>query len=457
MGVTKAFKNSLRLHVSLLALVLAILVTLASQPVHGRQEEALKIGDRVLVTVVEGVIGTHTEELIKQAITLAESERAMLVLLLNTPGGLLDSAINIVYMVDEARIPVVSFVVGKWAVSAGTMILVCSHVAAMQPGTIIGSMQPIAYNPMTGTYMPVNDSKIINPILKVLDEHAGVKNRNMTAIHRFVTENLNLGAYEAKEYGVIDVVASDVRDLLTKINGMEVILPYKGITYVVDTSNAKVTYYTAPIRTRIVAALSDPLLSSLLLTFGFLVLLLGLLSGNYVIAPVGVLMLLLGLLGSGFNVNYVSVALIAIGATMLAIELLTPGFGVLGVTGVVMLAIGVAISPAGGGYAFSREYAMRFLYTAYAIGGLLGAFFGFAIYKVLKVKTRRPAIWSVVGKEGRAVESFGAGKEGFVMVEGELWRAVSDEAIGEGDTVVVLAKEGPLLRVRKKTQQATSS
>ncbi|MCC6052453.1 MAG: hypothetical protein LM585_04375, partial [Fervidicoccaceae archaeon] len=177
-------------------MILGLVLPIASQ-VHAQEGSPETIGQKVVVASIEGVIGVHTEEYVKLSIQYAESMNAILVLTLNTPGGLLDSALNIVYMIDDSRVPVVGFVIDKWAESAGTLILVCTHIAAMQPGTIIGSMQPIEYNPATGTYQPVNDTKIINPILKVLDEHAGVKNRNVSVIKRFVTENLNLGAHEA--------------------------------------------------------------------------------------------------------------------------------------------------------------------------------------------------------------------------------------------------------------------
>lgn len=436
---------------SLITILFVFLLVVIQYHVETYSEgDTQPIGKNIVVTRIDGVIGTHTEEQIKLSIEYAESRNALLIIMMNTPGGLLDSALNIVYLIDDARIPVVGFVVDKWAESAGTLILVCTHVAAMQPGTIIGSMQPIEYNPTTGTYQPVNDTKIINPILKVLEEHAGIKNRNMSVIKRFVTENLNLGAYEAKEHGVIDIVAKDLEDLLNQLNGRKVTLPYMNITYVIDTSNYEITYYSSPLRVKITGFLSDPVIASLLMTFGLIITLFSLLSGNFYSVPVGLLLLLLGLLGSGFNINYTSIALIFIGASLLIIELVTPGFGVLGVTGILMLALGIALSPAGGGYSISKEYATQFLYTAYIGGGILGFLAGIAIYKVLRIRKREPIIWTIVGKRGRAIDDIGPNKEGFVIVDGEYWRALSDEEIKKGESIIVVAKEGPILRVKKE-------
>lgn len=433
------------------AIFMVIIISTLSHfsPKIEAQGHAETIGRKAVVLKVDGVIGVHTEEYIKNGIAYAEGINAIVVVLLNTPGGLLDSALNIVYAIDDSKVPVVGFVVDKWAMSAGTLILVCTHVAAMQPGTIIGSMQPIEYNPTTGTYQPVNDTKIINPILKVIDEHAGVKNRNTDVIKRFVTENLNLGAYEAKEQGVVEIVASDIGDLLSKLNGTSVYLPYTNRSYILDTSSYELIYYRPSLRVRITGFLSDPLISSLLMTFGLVITLFSVLSGNFYAVPVGLLVLLLGLLGSGFSINFTSLALILVGGTLLVIELVTPGFGVLGITGVIMLVIGIALSPVGGGYTISKEYATKILYSAYIAGGVLGSLAGIAIYKVLKIRKREPVIWTIVGKKGRAIDNIGPGREGFVIVDGEYWRAVSDEEINSGEPIVVTSKEGPVLKVKK--------
>jgi len=185
------------------------------------------------------------------------------------------------------------------------------------------------------------------------------------------------------------------------------------------------------------------------MTFGLIITLFSLLSGNYHSVPIGLLLLLLGLLGSGFNINYTSLALILVGSTLLIIELVTPGFGVLGITGIIMLVLGIALSPAGGGYSISKEYATKFLYSAYISGGVLGFLAGVAVYKVLKVRRKEPIIWTIVGKKGRALDDIGPNNEGFVIVEGEYWLAVSDEEIKKDEAIIVVAKEGHKLRVRK--------
>lgn len=441
------------------ALLAALLLAAVAPAAAAYQEQAgsayTTVGPSALVIRIEGMIDESMLDYLRSAIDRAEGLRVPLIVLLNTPGGWLEAATDMVIAIERSRVPVVSFVVEKWAMSAGTLILVCSHVAAMQPGTIIGSMQPIQYDPTRGTYTPVNESKIINPILEFLSEHAGNKGRNLTAIHKFVTENLNLGAREAIEYGVIDVVARTLPDLLRQLDGRVVPLPYYEVNVTI-TSDGSYEEYKPSLRVIVAHTLSDPLLSSVLLSLGLMIILFSLISGHLTVTPIGVMLLLLGLLGSGFSINLTVMGLLALGAVLVGVELVTPGFGVIGVTGIVMLALGIAMLPAGGGFSVSREYAVSFLYAAYGIGAVIGGFFGIAVYKVIQARRRKPFIWTIEGKAGRAVDPIGPGKRGFVVIDGEYWEAESEEEIDPGSKVIVVKKEGPVLIVKRYSEEASA-
>jgi len=397
-----------------------------------------------------GIIDISTEEYVKYAISIAEEDNAGLILLLNTPGGYLEAATNIVAAVNRARVPVIAFVVDKWAESAGTMILVTSHVAAMQPGTIIGSMQPVLYDPQTGMYKPVNESKIINPIIKILCEHGATKGRNASALVGFVLENYNFGAEEALRYGVIEVVASDIEDLLAKLDGSVVVLP-SGL--VLRLASGPVEHIPPTPRIAVMHALADPILSGMLLSLGTLIIIFSIISGHFAFATIGALFLLLGLLGTGYSPNMVSLFLIIIGAMLLAIEIHTPGFGIFGVVGTIMVVLGVVLLPTGGGFAVSPNYANTILSILYAIGAGVGGLTVFVVYKLIQVKRKKPVLWSIVGSEGRAIDDIPPGGEGFVIVQGEYWKATSDEYIRKGDPVVVVDKRGPLLVVKRAGQK----
>jgi len=420
-------------------------------------------GPKVYYIRVEGMIDYAMADYVREALARAEADGVPLVIMLNTPGGLLDAALDIVTTINmEADVPVIAYVVDRWAESAGTLILVTSHVAAMQPGTIIGSMQPVAYNPSTGAYQTVNESKILNPIIRVLCEHGATKGRNATALVRFVLYNDNYGAEDALRYHVIEFVARDLDDLISQVNGSVVALP-AGSRVLLALDG---TYEEIPPSPRIVLlhALSDPILSGVMLSLGMLIVLFSMASGHYPGAGVGALLLILGLAGSGFNPNMASLLLIALGAILLIAELYTPGFGILGGTGIVMLVLGIAMLPlGGGGFAVSPLYAERLLYTIYAIGGFLGVFTGYAVYKILQARRRRPLLWSLEGARGRAVDDIGPGEPGFVIVDGEYWKAVSAEGrIKKGEEVVVVGKDGPVLIVKparspREPRSSTSS
>lgn len=408
------------------------------------------VGPKVYYIEITGVIDYALADYVKLAVERAERDNAVLVLLLDTPGGFLDAALDIVTTINmEADIPVVAFVVNRWAESAGTLILVTSHIAAMQPGTIIGSMQPVAYNPGTGSYQPINESKILNPIIEILCQHGASKGRNATALVRFVLHNDNYGAEVALRYHVIDLVANDMSDLIRKINGSVVALPTGDrVRLVLSGEYEKVP---PPPRVVILHALSDPLLSGLLLSLGMLIVLFSLASGHYASAGLGALLLILGLAGSGFNPNLTSLVLIILGVILVLVELYTPGFGLIGGTGIVMLVLGIALLPAGGGgFAVSPLYARRLILAIYAIGAFFGAVTAFTVYKILEVRRRKPIVWTIEGAHGRALDRITPEEPGFVIVEGEYWKARSaGDVIEPGDEVVVVGKEGPVLIVRK--------
>jgi len=406
------------------------------------------VGPTVVYIEINGVIDNAMLDYVKSAIRYAEDRNSPLVILLDTPGGYLDSAINIVLAIDDSRVPVIGYVERGWALSAGTLILVSTHVAAMAPGTQIGSMQPVMYDPTTGSYQPVNESKIINPILKFLDEHAATKGRNETQLHRFVTHNDNLGPQEALRYHVIDLIADDMPDLIRKLNGSVVATKYGNARLLLDGSYVE---YQPGVRVQILHLLSDPILAGVLLTLGTLIILFTLASGHAAFATIGALLLLLGLAGNGFNPNYTALILILLGTILLFIEIHTPGFGVIGGAGVLMLILGIALLPvSSGGFTVSPTYASRILYTLYSIGAVMGVATAYIVYKVIQARRRPPVVWSIVGARGRALDEISESREGFIMVEGEYWKARSAQGtIKPGDEVIVVDKDGPILIVKK--------
>jgi membrane-bound serine protease (ClpP class) len=273
----------------------------------------------------------------------------------------------------------------------------------------------------------------------------------MSTIYRFVTENLNLGANEAVKYGVINYVAPNLDSLLSQMNGTTVYIPTKQINYTIVTSGATVEYYEMSVRHYIVHALSDPTISALMLSLGMMVVLFTIISGHLAVTPIGLLMLLLGFLGSGYSISATSVLLIFLGTILIFIEhAVLPGFGVVGATGIVMLVLGIALLPTGTGYSFSQQYAASFVRAAYIIGIAFGAFTAFVVYKIVKVRKKKPFEWKLEGQRGKAIDRITPETEGFVKIQGEYWRARSKSSnVEPGDDIIIVMKEGPVLIVER--------
>ncbi len=405
-------------------------------------------GPGVVLVKVEGTIDEGIRGYVADALALAEEKGWPLIIYLDTPGGYLDSALAIVDLIDNARVPVIAYAGGRWAVSAGTLILVSSPLAYASPRTVIGSMQPVIVTPEG--VKPVNFSKIVNTLLKILEVHCEAYNRNFTAVKLFVTKNLNLDGIEAYRYHVIDGIARSIEELVEEVNGSRVTL-YNGESGIIRL-NGVIEEYKMPIRYRIVRALSDPVLSSLLLSMGSLVVIISLASGHLAYLPIGVLLLLLGLFGLGYNVNTLAFLLVILGSLLIAIDLtLIPGFGVPGVTGAIMLILGLALLPVGSSLLVAREELEMLLCTALSIGAFFAAFTALTAYKIARTVRRKPLYTPLpIGKRGRALDEITPEKEGFVLVEGEYWMARSARGvIKPGEEVLVVGKEGSHLIVVK--------
>ncbi len=407
-----------------------------------------KAGGVVVVAHVTGVVDSATADYVVSAIREAERAGGVLVLVLDTPGGSLDAALEITEALKSSRVPVIGYVKGSWAVSAGTLILECCHVAAMAPGTVIGAMQPVAYNPASGGFTPVKESKVLNPIYKSVEACMRLHNRNTSLARSFVYENLVLDASEALEKGAIDLVASSLDELLRKVDGRTVVV--HGVSVELDTWPARIVDYPMPLRLKVAHALADPLITSLLASLASLIILASILSGHLQLAVVGVALLLVALLGMGYSVNIVALAMLVVGIILLLVEILViPGFGVVGATGIALIALGILLLPYPHPVSISPEYLSRVLVIVVAATAPLAVLVGIIVYKVMQTWKRKPFYTpEVVGKTGYVVETVSEDKVGFIRVEGELWQARSKRGkLEPGAKVRVVGKEDTVLIV----------
>lgn len=425
-----------------LLLILLILLT----PAWGISSTIAQAGDRVLTVKLEGTISSMSYELVREALTFAEREGLMaVVLLIDTHGGLLDATMGIIEVVERSGIPVIGYVYppGGKAWSAGTYILMATHIAAMAPNTLIGSAQPVSFEPLGGGSRPIEDPKTLNALEGYMMERARAHGRNETAAGRFVRENLNLNDEDAVKMGVIEVRARNLEELLEKVDGRVVEAGGREIT--LRTSKADVIEWRPSLRVRLLGYISEPILAYLLFIIGFWTLIFGLSTPGLGAEIVGGLLLLLGLIGLGLmGANLGAILLMLIGFALLLAEFLTPGFSILGGGGIICVLLGsLLLFP--GEWAVGAEW-LNTLYTVMIVVPLsLGAFFIFVAYKVVSARRRRPFEMGIIGETAQALGEIKG--EGFVRLRGEIWRARSREEISDGERVKVIGKEGPILIV----------
>lgn len=434
----------------LLSLIILSLLSMAIN-VHAKSNP-------VVLMEISGIITEGTYEDLKEAVDYAVSLNAPLLLIINTPGGSLDSTVKIVKLILNSKIPVIGYVYPNGATgwSAGSLLLLSTHIAAMSHGTVIGSAQPVYYDPVIGT-RPVNDTKIINAVVAYFKEIARVRNRNETAAQDFVVKNLNLGADEALKYHVIDVVADSVSELFLKINGRSVKTVQGEV--ILETLNAEVIKFDAGIRSIIMRILQDPIISYLSFMLGLYILIFGLASTHHAVSAVGVLLILISLVGMGFSVNTLSIILVVMGIILLLVEFfIIPGFTVAGVTGIIMIVLGVLMLPSSitpskwiiysGWYEYARLYMI-------VITIPLTIFLGISFYKILQAKRMKPKLYisGMIGQECIALDEISPGESGFVLCQGEYWMAESAEKIEKGERVIVVDKKGPTLIVKRKIEE----
>jgi membrane-bound serine protease (ClpP class) len=374
------------------------------------------------------------------------------VVTLSTPGGSLGAMLRIIQSIDNSPIPVIGYVTpaGATAWSAGTYILMATHLAAMAPSTVIGSCQPVEYT-TTGT-TPVTDSKILNAVIEVMVTQAEARGRNVTLATEFITLNTNVNDAGALAQGVIELRAGTLESLLQQADGMQV--NTTGGVVTLRIAGAQVDQYSFRIRDLVVGILSDPTLANILFMLGVFGLIFGISAPGHGAEVLGGICVILGLFGLGFDVNIIAVIAIVAGAVLLVYELVTPGFGILGAGGIVLLVLGalflVPFSPER--WALPAQYYQTFIFTVLAAAIVFGAIFTFAAYKILQVRRRRPTIRTeITGEAVEATDGAKPGEVGFVMYKGELWNARSASGLVKGKRYRVLSKDGPVLVVEEIT------
>jgi len=424
-------------------LVMALLLSMLPL-VEGGEKKAY-------VAEVEGMIAQGTVNQFEKAIDLAR-DGELLIIMLNTNGGLSGAMEEIIKMVENAPIPVVIYVAppGAKAFSAGTFILMASHVAAMGKATTIGACHPRIINPATGMAEDAGE-KETNAYSAMMKSLAMAHGRNASMAEDFVKNNTALNEQEAMEADVIEIVANDIEDLMEKLNGM--VVKVRGENYTINTSGLEVVKIKWGLREKFINYLSDPQIASLLLTIGIFGLIFGFLTpGFHFPETLGAILIILSLYGLSFiGVGAAGVLLIFLAFLFFIIEVHTPTFGFWTAAAIITFIFGIMLLPAGKAlHEMPQEWYTSFRIASIMVAVFVTAFFSYAVAMAMKTRRKKPRIGGeeMVGKDGIALTDISP--EGQIKVEGEIWKAISDEEIKEGEKVIIIEQQRLTLKVKKK-------
>ena len=389
--------------------------------------------------------------------TATDDGAQLVIVLLDTPGGLFSSTRDMVETILNADIPVVVYVSpsGARAASAGTFITASAHVAAMAPSTNIGAASPVAGG---GDDLPETlAAKATQDAAAFIRSIAEERGRNAQALEDTVVSAVSYSASEALENEIIDLIATDVNDLMAQLDGREVGL--RNGTTTLQTSGLEIVEIERTPVERFLGFLADPNVAFILLSLGTLGLFIEILSPGLLVPGIaGAIMLMLALVALGnLPVNWVGVALLAFAMVLLFLEVQAPGIGVFGVAGTVSFVLGAFLLFGEFGRPAIPTPSVRV--NVWLILAVAASMLGVLLFVIRDLAAARKAGTAVEGTGGTlvgqlAVATTDLTPSGTVHVAGEHWSAVSDsgEPVEQGEEVLVTEAEGLTLKVLKPSE-----
>ena len=414
-------------------------------------EDSIRSEPHALIMQVDGVINSVNGRFVSRAIEQSEEDKATLLIIeLDTPGGLLGSTREIVQLLLESPIPIAVFVSpkGARAGSAGTFITAAGNLAVMAPGTNIGAAAPISSN--GGDLEDTLASKVENDAAALIRSIAQTRGRNQDKLEATVRSAASYSAQEALADNVVDLIAENVDELLSKLDGLSVQTSLG--TVVLETNGLEIRSFKKSILEHFLEVISDPNVSFLLLMVGGLGIVVEIFNPGLV-GPgvIGVICLLLAFLALGnLPVNWAGVVFILLAVVLIVLEIAVSGFGILGVGAIVSLIVGGFllfnqfgdISPYQPFFNVNRWL----LYGSSGVVGVAMTYVGLSSYQ-LRREVSPEKSRSLIGMQATVTAELSP--RGIVLVGNETWTAISDDGrvITTGEAVEVQSEDGLVLTV----------
>jgi membrane-bound serine protease (ClpP class) len=433
---------------------LAAVSTPAAPSAPGRTAPTTPAIPAVHRITIDGIISPATARFITRVVREAEAADAQaLVILLDTPGGLLKSTDDITKAILNAGVPVIVFVAprGARAASAGVFITYASHIAVMAPATHLGAATPVSVGGDGQQPDKAMMEKITNDAVANIRAMARRRGRNADWGEKAIRQAVSITEEEAVKLNVVNFVAEDFGQLLTKLHGRTVETDRGPVT--LRTARARIVEHAMDVTERFLTLLSDPNIGFILMNIGILGILVELYNPGAILpGVVGGIALILGLASFAIlQVNAAGLLLIAFAILLFIADVKVPGHGVLTVGGVIAFVFGAILLTER--QAPILQISIRLIIT---VAVLLAGFFLFAVSAGIRAQKAAPRSGgeSLVGVVGVARSRLDP--EGMVHVQGEMWTATAvGGPIDDGQPVRVVAVDG--LRVRVKPEPRPSS
>ncbi len=432
--------------------VLLIIIALSSLSVAN-----LKLNDSAVVLTIQGGIGPAAADYVQRGIADAQTNNARMVILqMDTPGGLDKSMRVMVKAILNSSIPVIGFVAprGARAASAGTFLLYATHLAAMAPGTNLGAASPVSIggggmvpgakssDKNKKSHQDTMKNKVTKDARAYIRSLAQLRGRNIQFAEKAVSEAATLTATEALKKNVINLMAKDLPDLLIKANGLKV--EVKGQSMVLDTKNIKMVHIVPDWRTRLLSVITDPSVAYILLLIGIYGLFFEFANPGFVLPGVaGAIALILAMYAFQLlPISYAGLGLILLGVMFMVAEAFIPSFGALGIGGVLAFIAGSVL------LLDSNLPAYQIAWPLIIAMALVNVVFFFMVIGVA-IRARRRRVVSgredLIDRVGEALEDIE--HTGQAKIAGEIWNVETSARIKKGQPVKVTASKGLTLTV----------